>query len=221
MKIKKIFAILLCCSTLLSTGIPVFASEKPDNNVNKVTLTSTAKTSDVKDLQSLRDKYELKHVSVLPEGIIPLKFDSIEDADKYLSKVKADYNAEIEKEVKNKQEINKKTPDSSSITLDAVASHSETHMADGELGSSGLSLNITCKYKTDGSTIIGVSSISSSLDGNDSNYEWKQTSSSWTSLDAGETANVKATGKLTQYLWVNGGWESYYNTYTRSSEFYS
>lgn len=209
MKFKKIVTILLCCSTLLSTGIPVFAIEKSDITSN---IAVTDKTGDVKDLKSLCDKYRLEDVSVLPEGIIPLKFNSIQDADNYFSKVEA------EKAAKKEQEI--KEIANSPVTANAISTRSETHDV-GALGSSGTSLSITCKYTVDGSTIVGVSSISSFISGNTTNYSWSQTSKSWSSLDAGETAYVTVTGQLTQYVVVNGVLKSYYTTYTRSSEFYS
>lgn len=221
MKSKKIFAVLLCSSTLLSIGMPVFASEKPDATINAVVLASTTKTGDVKDLKSLCDKYGLEDVSVLPEGIIPLKFDSIEDADNYLSKVEAGKDAEKEQEIKERADSSKNLKNSSDpVILGVVKTHSETHDV-GVLGSSGLLLSITCKYTTDGSKIIGVSSITSSISGDTTNYSWSQTSQSWRSLDAGETASVTITGRLTQYVVIDGKKKSFYNTYTRSSEFNS
>lgn len=101
MKLKKIVTILLCCLTLLSTDIPVFAIEKSDITSN---IAVTSKTGDVKDLKSLCDKYRLEDVSVLPEDIIPLKFNSIQDADNYFSKVESENKAEAEKAAKTEQE---------------------------------------------------------------------------------------------------------------------
>ena len=100
-----------------------------------VVLASTTKTGDVKDLKSLSEKYALEDVTVIPEGIIPLQFNSVEEADIYISKVLSE-NEALEKEHKQ------------SVTPSVISTRSETHNV-GTLNSEGTSLNIHADYTVD------------------------------------------------------------------------
>lgn len=70
-KITKIFiSFLLVFSLMISVSISAFAEDKKD----------TAK----KTISYLDKKFNLKKIDKMPEGLIPLRFDTVEEAEKYL-----------------------------------------------------------------------------------------------------------------------------------------
>lgn len=75
---KRLFLLLLCLALILSTSSVAFA--KVDNN-----MVDTV-TRDKILLDNLSKEYNLKDVDKVPEGIVPIKFNSIDELKAFLEK---------------------------------------------------------------------------------------------------------------------------------------
>lgn len=180
---KSIFSMALACLLVLPSAT-AFAS----TNGQATTL------------NELINKYNLEIVTTVPEGITPLKIDSIEDAD--LNFAAQEEKSDLKNESSPTINSQKSLKQANLITTNDVVSKTVTKDA-GALNSD-VSLSATCTYSSSGNQVVGISSVSSRLTGNTGNWGWSQSSYTSKSLDAGRTRGITVNGTLTQYVYING-----------------
>lgn len=201
--IKKVSStvVVLCLSVVL-LGSTVFA-----------------KQGQVETLDQLKSKYNLEVVTDVPKGIIPIKFNSIEEADKYFAKT---VSSNASNTITPSSDVSS-TPNtlnqSGSVSPASITVKTVSKSA-GYLNSS-VYLNITCVYASNGSVIPAIYSVSSAIAGNTTNWGWAQTGyNADTILDGGRTRVLRVYGTLTQYVYVNGTTVRYTSSKSGSIEIY-
>lgn len=147
-----------------------------------------AETPSITTLEELDKKFNLKTVTEIPENVIPLEFESIEEAEKYLE--------------------NPTIQPASSITVEKSASFRATKNA---------SLKAVLSYVNRGNGMIDLVSVRSYAIG-DASWTWKQHSYTVQRLDGGRSLQVNIRGLLTQAIVVNGQVRIYEYDETRSVE---
>lgn len=174
----------------------------PSGSVTAFAQSST--DGQAKTLKELINKYDLEVVTTVPEGITPLKLNSIEEADSNFSalqeKHKERVNANLKRSSANSQKSSKNV--NSLIVKSSVTSKTVTEDA-GSLNDD-VSLSATCTYSTNGSIVVSISSVNSRLTGSTGNWGWSQSGYTARTLDSGITRAITVNGTLTQYVYVDG-----------------
>ncbi len=114
-KAKRIIAAVL---TLSLVFISVSSFAFAENNISN----KTTEIAKLKRIAELDKKFNSKSVDKMPEGIVPLKFDTAEEADSYLSKLLANMKAK-----------NSKTTSAEEISPMATGSDSKDDWTGGPL----------------------------------------------------------------------------------------
>jgi len=188
---KLIIAIVSSCLTILFLT-SYFVKASSDIREGQAIATT---------IEELKNKYNLEDIEKVPEGIIPLKFDTLEDLDKYLTALNShDY---------LKAESFISPSDKSVKTLLKSA---------GKLNND-VSLNVTCSYTICSNSIIKINSVSSYIVGNTGNWEWNQTTYNKQILDDGRTVGITVVGILTQHTIIDGAEKTFDTTVSAYAEF--
>lgn len=182
---KSLFSLITAGLLIVLPSVTVFAQSNTKGQA--------------KTLGELVNKYGLEIVTTVPEGITPLKFDSIEDADLYFAE-------QVENIDLNKSNLNvnsqKSLNQANLITSRSVISKTVTENA-GSLNSD-VSLMAICTYSRSGHIVVGISSMRSYLIGNTGNWGWAQSGYTSKGIDGGRHRGITVTGTLTQYVYING-----------------
>lgn len=163
--------------------------------------TSVSANTNTKTLKDLTKKYGLKDAKVIPEGISPLEFNSIEEADKYLAASQKEAESLLNFSSLNKEDNRKQERGSQSVAPNAFIAQTVTKSTSTD---SNVNLNVTATYLINGIRINSLHSVTSCITGNTNNMSWKQNTYTEQRLDSNRIVGVTLKGTLTKYIVVNG-----------------
>ncbi|QDP99391.1 hypothetical protein FOH38_01825 [Lysinibacillus fusiformis] len=184
------FSKLLTASALAlaSTSIaPAFAEEQ----------SKTVETTSITTMDQLDEKFNLQTVTEIPEGVIPLEFDSIEEAVKYLEQATTNSSSNS-------------TEDNNQLTqvVNALSSSTTTNKTGKFATTTAANLSATISYATLSNGMIDIISVTSRSTG-DASWSWSQSSYTTQKLDGGRSVGINIKGVLTQSIVVNGVLKNY------------
>ncbi|AMA73200.1 hypothetical protein ACH33_10240 [Aneurinibacillus sp. XH2] len=193
---KKMFRILssiVLATTLLAPA--VFAEKAPTLSSEKIS-TEEAKVTTLEDLDR---KFNLESVDVLPKGVIPLKFNSVTEADQYLSSKYLN----VSQTADNDNFSQMSESNAGNTTGEILSTQTITKTKSTKL-QGRINLDVTAVYILKNGYIYSLEKVTSDISGETTNFSWKQTSYTEKRLDANRTIALTVYGELTEYMYVNG-----------------
>ncbi|KOY81328.1 hypothetical protein I6G82_02395 [Lysinibacillus macroides] len=190
MKFSKLLSASTLTLALFSTSVvPVFANES----------SKTVETSSITTMDQLDERFNLQTITEIPEGVIPLEFDSIEEAAKYFLELEnGDVTSDLE--INNTTQTLEITPFyNTPITTTKVGRFNATSAA---------TLSATISYVAMGNGMIDLVSVKSQAQGNGS-WTWSQSSYTIKKLDGGRSIGINISGVLTNIVYVGGVLKQY------------
>jgi len=169
--------------------------------------TVNAKSLDTKstNIKELSGKYNLKDIekSSIPSNITPMEFKNVEEADKFLSKVKSESaarNLKV-KEQKSKLSLSSETVQLNMFTTLSTSSSSQAKRVsyDG-LGSTWLKVY----YTYSGSIFYSCSQVTAYCSGVTMGYDYVVNHSESSIIDGGRTLAASVDGITSYYLLIDG-----------------
>jgi hypothetical protein len=171
-------------------------------------------------LNTLTQKYGLKHVTIVPTGVTPIKFDTVAQADAFLSAV------QHESSLGSSRVLSLPKPDASqsaSVKPDADAYGTQTYSVYDYFPAGYNNLQIWYYYyysSQQGRNLFdSLSSIASYISGFESGITWQQNSTYGYVYNNGLNIYAQASGVLTYWLLIDGGIQIYQQPATWSHTF--
>lgn len=183
---KRVFKILSTTALVTALLTPSVFAEEPKISSDVASITT---------FEQLDKRFNLETTTEIPEGVIPLKFDTIQEAAEYLEaseKGLVNSNSEV-----NISEIDNQ-PAQVALSGGYVINRVGTFRATDE---AKLSANLGYEKTSNG--LINLVSVNSSAIGNGA-WSWKQKSYTSKPLDGGRSLMVYITGVLTKTIVVGG-----------------
>ncbi|KIV50782.1 hypothetical protein AM501_02940 [Aneurinibacillus migulanus] len=207
---KKTFKVLSTTALITALLTPsVFAGEiSTPSEPSSVSINESTKT-----LDQLVKKYNLQEVKEVPEGIVPLEFKSIEEAEKYL-----EASANEPSVLTNFEPLNTEDrAELNNVAPLALVTKTITKLARTD---SSYKLNVTATYLVENNRINSVSKVESGLTGDTTNLGWRQNSYSITRMDSNRSVGIDIRGTLIKYVVIDGKKQSVEYTKNAYVEFY-
>ena len=155
---------------------------------------SSSETSSITTLEQLDKRFNLETVTELEKGVIPLEFDSIEEAAKYLELLENSAQGITSSD---------STVTSNQIVQPAAATSKTVTKTGSFKTTTKAKLSATISYVAMDNGMIDVVSVKSNATG-DGAWTWSQTSYLNRALDGGRSREISISGVLTQTLSVDG-----------------
>lgn len=188
------------------------------------TISSFA-TSDAKNSEKLNEiskKYELKDVKVsdIPEGIIPLKFDSAEELDKYLESLKANKKEEKPLIIKNTNNDFQANNNFQALASSYPTGSQSQKLSSFVTGSWNMSVTYTYDPDMKPKRFVSCSNISIYMSGITIGTNWKKIDDDFTLLDGRRTLYAKEWGVAEHYIILEGTGKIFEEPRTFDAYFY-
>lgn len=183
LKFNKLLTTSAVALALVSTSvIPTFANEP----------SKTVETSSITTIEQLDERFNLRDVEEIPEGVIPVEFNSIEEAAKHLEQLEQHIGSSL---VENNLSM---------IDVPSIKSASESIVRIGSFRTTkDAQLQVNMSYVRMPNGRIDLVSLTSQIIG-DGAWSWPQSSHKTQSLDSGRSLGINITGTLRYSITVNG-----------------
>lgn len=179
---KKLISITLSMVIVLSISIT--------SKVNAVT-----QTTEGIDISDLKEKYDLKTVKQAPEGVEPIKFDTIKEAEEYIKKIKLEEPINIDCGEVNLS-LNKK-----------AKAYGVEKYSQSVNGLCTINIEASTRYLYSASMAQNYydacTGVNSFLTGIYFGNAWTQTSYAANIVNGGRTLNVTVNGKFDYYILID------------------
>ncbi|MGG2081637.1 hypothetical protein [Lysinibacillus pakistanensis] len=180
MKFPKLLSASALTLALFGTSVaPAFANEP----------SKTVETSSITTMDQLDKRFNLQAVDEVPEGVIPLEFNSIEEAAKYLEQGRIGSNQVVSNNISELQV----QPFSNGETITKIGKFKTTNEAELHVFMSFSRLNGRVDLTALSTKIVGGGS-----------WSWPQSSYKTQYLDGGRSLGIYISGTLRQTIAVNG-----------------
>lgn len=184
-------------------------------------IAASASTTDNKEVKNLEAKYNLSSISIkdIPSDVKPLKFDSVEEADKYIQQFKEKSEALSNGTVADVQLANKSSKIADSTPKMMLAS--TTGYQEKKVETTGISsIWIGVSYTYSGSSFGKCTGVNSFITGFTTGVKYTHDYGTSSIIDGGRTLHAAINGTETLYIIVNGIGDIYTQKIYDTADFY-